>query len=676
MNEEQEMNDLSDFPFKNEELDLEQRIKDLLSRLTLKEKFKLLAGRHRWETKPIKRLKIEPFLMTDGPHGVAPHSSNDKECTYFPVGICRAATWNPELSFQFGKALAEEVREIGSHMILGPGVNINRTPLCGRTFEYQTEDPYLNKKLAIPVIKGVQGERIAACIKHYICNNQEKNRYTYSAEVSQRALEEIYFPAFKAAVKEADVWSVMGSYNKINGTYGCAHHKLLKEVLMDDWGFKGFVVSDWNATHLIENLEDCLKARMSLEMPRAKKYKTRYLKEAFSEGKISEDLIDDNVRRLLRVMFLVGLFDNPENLPKGSRNTSKHQLISRKIAEEGIVLLKNEGNFLPLEMNTIKKIAIKGPNADKKMAEGGGSSAVKPPYEITPYIGLKEKCAGKLDIIDDVVEADAVFLVLGLNHEEKNDVENWDRNNLELPQEQMDLIDDTNKKNEKIIIILVNGGPIKMEGWIDKAKSIIEAWYPGQEGGNVLADIVFGDVNPSGKLPITFPKNLADSPAHISEKRYPGNEEVYYEEGIFVGYRFFDKEETEPLFPFGFGLSYTNFSYDNLELNKSGFSGNEKLTISLEIKNVGNRPGTEIIQLYIQEINPVIERPKKELKGFKKISLKPNQKRKIYFEIGKADLAYYDEKMQSWNVNDGKFNVLVGSSSRDIRLEKSFEYQK
>jgi beta-glucosidase len=676
MDEKQEEKELSDLPFRNQDLDVEKRVNDLLNRLTLKEKFKVLAGRHRWETKPIDRLGIPPFLMTDGPHGVAPHSSGGKECTYFPVGICRAASWNPELSFQFGKAIGEEVRNVGSHMILGPGVNIERTPLCGRTFEYQTEDPYLNKKLAVPVIRGVQGERIAACIKHYICNNQEKNRYTYSAEVSQRALEEIYFPAYKAAVEEADVWSVMGSYNKINGVYGCAHTRLLKDVLMDKWGFRGFVVSDWNATHLIDTPEECIKAGLSLEMPRAKHYKRRYLKEAFAEGKFTQEELDEDVRRLLRVMFLVGIFDDPASLPRGSRNTKEHQNLARKIAEEGIVLLKNEDNVLPLKMSQIQKIAIKGPNANRALAEGGGSSAVKPPYEITPLIGMQQKCGNKIEIIDEASEADFVFLILGLDHEEHNDVENSDRESLELPKEQLDLIDEVSKTNENIIIILINGSPIKMDNWINKAKAIIEAWYPGQEGGHVIADIVFGNINPSGKLPLTFPKQLADSPAHISEKRYPGNEKVFYDEDIFVGYRYFDKEGIQPLFPFGFGLSYTSFKYDNIQLDKTELNGDETLTVSFNIENSGVRKGAEIIQMYIQEIEPKIKRPKKELRGFEKVFLDPNQKKTIQFEITKNALSYYDENLKSWTANAGKYKLLIGSSSRDIRLEGNFNYKK
>lgn len=675
MNTEEKESNLENLPFMDEELSIEQRVEDLLQRLNRNEKFKLLTGRHRWETKPIERLGIKPFLMTDGPHGVAPHSSGGEECTYFPVGICRAATWNPSLSYKFGKAIAEEVKGLGLHMILGPGVNIIRTPLCGRNFEYQTEDPHLNKKLAVEVIKGVQSQEIAACVKHYICNNQEKNRYAYSAEVSRRALEEIYYPAFKASVEEADIWSVMGAYNKINGTYACAHDELLKETFMNTWGFRGFVVSDWNATHLIDKLEDCLKAGLSLEMPRAKKFKRRYLKDAFEKNKFSKDELNRNVGRLLRVMFQVGLFDKKRNKElTGLVNVNEHQSIAREIAEEGITLLKNQDNLLPLNINEIESIAILGPNADKEMAEGGGSSAVKPPYEITPLKGITEKCNGTIKLIDSVSEADYVFLVVGLNHEPGNDCENDDRTSIELPLEQIELINNTAEKNSNTIVILVNGGPIGMKGWIKKVPAIIEAWYPGMEGGRVLADIIFGDCNPSGKLPITFPITLSDSPAHISDKTYPGNEKVIYEEDILVGYRYFDLKGLEPLFPFGHGLSYTSFSYENINLDKKEINETDTLTVTIDITNSGDRKGAETIQLYIRDQDSRLVRPEKELKGFKKVVLSPGEKKTITFQINKDDLAFFDEKENAWTVEDGMFDILIGSSSRDIRLEKSFKF--
>ena len=357
MNETYTEDQLQKLPFRNIKLDLERRVEDLLSRLTLDEKFKLSAGRMMWHTKPIRRLGIKSFTMYDGPHGVRPSSTGEIKSTYFPSAICRAATWDFNLSYEFGKAIAEEVREVGAHMLLAPGINIQRTPMNGRTFEYQTEDPYLNKVLAVATVKGIQSQKIAACVKHYICNNQETNRFTVNSEVSERALQEIYYPAFKATVQKADAWSFMTCYNKVNGIYGSENYDLLREILMKEWGFRGFTVSDWNAT-AYTNTADCVKAGLSLEMPTAKNYKRSNMSRAYIDGKFTIDEINENVRRLLRVMFLVGLFDDEKTLPKGSRNTPEHQELARNIAEDGIVLLKNKGDLLPLNIDTVKKIAI------------------------------------------------------------------------------------------------------------------------------------------------------------------------------------------------------------------------------------------------------------------------------------------------------------------------------
>lgn len=668
--------DIRNLPYWDQSLDLEKRVQDLLDRLSAEEKFKLLAGRHHWYTKPIERLGIKPFNMTDGPHGISPNSSNGKECTYFPTTICKAATWNRNLSKQFGKALAEEVREIGYHMILGPGINIDRTPLCGRTFEYQTEDPFLNKELAVPTVNGIQDQRIAACVKHYICNNQELNRHTYSAEVGERALKEIYYPAFKACVEEADAWSFMGCYNKINGVYGCEHEELLRDVLMENWGFRGFVVSDWRATKYCEGPETCLKAGLSLEMPRTIQYKRRYLRKAFKKGKFTEEILNDNIKRLLRVMFLVGLFDDKESLPEGSRNTKEHQIVARKIAEEGIVLLKNEGNLLPLNINEIRKLAILGPNADKKLAEGGGSSLVRPPYEITPLIGIQEKIGDKIVLTKNIEDADAVILVLGLNHEQHMDAENWDKKTLALPEEQLTMINSVVEKNKKVIVTLINGSPISMDPWIEDVPVIIEAWYPGMEGGHAIADIIFGDVNPSGKLPLTFPKKLSDSPAHRSERRYSDQEKIYYDEGIFIGYRFFDKENIEPLFPFGFGLSYTTFSFENMKVNTPEFTKDQTIEVSLDVKNIGDLAGAEVIQLYVQDIESSLERPPKELKEFKKVYLEPGGTSNIKFILDRSSFAFYNDKEKRWVVEPGEFMILLGNSSRNVHLKSKVRYKK
>ena len=666
--------DLSKLPFMDNSLDLEKRVDDLIKRLNLYEKFKLCAGRRFWHVPPIRRLGIKSFEMHDGPHGVRVDNQGKIQATYFPSAICRAASWNPELSKEFGVAIAQEVRDVGAHMLLAPGINIQRTPMCGRTFEYQTEDPYLNKKLAIAVVEGVQSQKIAACIKHFICNNQETNRFTVSSEISERALHEIYYPGFKAAVQEADAWSIMSSYNKINGIYASEHKHLLREVLMNQWGFRGFIVSDWGATRTTKSTESCINAGLTLEMPTQNKYSLIKMRQSFEEGKFTEEILNDNVKRLLRVMFLVGLFDDEDSLPKGSRNTPKHQLLARKIAEEGIVLLKNEGNILPLNIEKLEKIAIIGLNADNKTFLGGGSSTNFPPYEITPFEGVKEKCREKVEIIEDPSEADVTLIFTGLTHKAGMDAEGEDKISFSLPSNQIELITDTIKENYKTIVILINGSPISMIEWIEKVPAVIEAWYGGMESGNAIANILFGETNPSGKLPITFPKSLSDSPAHVSERTYPGDEKVFYDEGIFVGYRHFDTKNIEPLFPFGHGLSYTKFTYENLRLSNKEILGDEILTISVDITNSGDCSGSEVIQLYIQDVESSVERPFKELKGFKKVELKSKERSTVNFDISKDDLSFYNETLQEWIIEKGEFNILIGSSSRDIRLQGKFKY--
>ena len=676
LNKEKSKIKLSSLPFMDSNLELEKRVEDLLERLTLPEKFRLISGRKYWYTRRIRRLGIKPFTMYDGPHGVRPNREGKIKTTYFPSTICRAATWNVELSEKFGIAIAQEIRDVGAHMLLAPGINIQRTPMCGRTFEYQSEDPFLNKKLAVAVVKGVQSQRVAACIKHFICNNQETNRFTSSSEVSERALQEIYYPAFKAAVQESDAWSIMSCYNKVNGIYGSENKHLLKEVLMDEWGFRGFVVTDWGATRSVSSTESCVNAGLTLEMPTAIKYNIFRLAQAYKNRKFSEETLNDNIRRLLRIMFLVGLFDDIKTLPKGNRNTPEHQALAREIAEEGIVLLKNERKILPLIMKKIKKIAIIGPTALKKTSLGGGSSDTFPPYDIKPIVGINEKCKEKVEIINSPSEADITIIFAGLRHLEGMDIEGEDKVSFNLPKDQISLITKTVKENPNTVIVLTGGSPVSMIKWIDKVPAVVQAWYGGMEAGNAIANILFGDVNPSGKLPITFPKTLSDSPAHASERTFPGDEnlQVFYDEGIFVGYRHFDTKNIEPLFPFGHGLSYTTFNYENLNLSKSKIAGDEKLNVTVDITNIGDKSGTEIIQLYIRDVESSVERPLKELKGFKKIKLKPNEKQTIKFDITKEDLSFFDENNNCWKAEKGLFNILIGSSSRDIRLQGEIEY--
>jgi beta-glucosidase len=678
MNETYSESELQSLPFMNSNLDLEKRVEDLLSRLTLAEKFKLSSGRLMWHTKPIKRLGVKSFTMYDGPHGVRPDTMGEKKSTYFPSAICRAATWDSKLSFEFGKAIAEEVREVGAHMLLAPGINIQRTPMNGRTFEYQTEDPFLNKILAVATVKGIQSQNIAACVKHYVCNNQEINRLTSSSEVSERALQEIYLPAFKATVQEADAWSFMTCYNKVNGIFGSENYNLLKERLIDKWGFRGFTVSDWNAT-AFTSTEGCVKAGLSLEMPTAKIYSKKNMTKAFDEGKFTLNQINENIRRLLRVMFLVGLFDDQNKLPKGSRNTPEHQELARTIAEDGIVLLKNDNDLLPLNINNVNKLAVTGPNANFRVQggdilSGGGSSINFPPYEITPLEGLRHKCKNNVEILEDPSKADITVIFAGLNHNHGMDAEGEDKEDFRLPLEQIKLIKETVQKNPNTIVVLISGSPIEMDDWIEQIPSVVKAWYGGMEAGAAIANVLFGDVNPSGKLTITFPRKLSDSPAHASKRSYPGNEKVFYDEGIFVGYRHFDSKNIDPLFPFGYGLSYTTFTYSNLTIDREVMREDDTIKISVDITNSGKITGKEVVQLYVRDIDSSVERPLKELKGFIKISLESGQTETVVFELNKNDLSFYNPRENSWVVEKGIFKILIGSSSRDIRLEGAFEY--
>ncbi|MFX1276525.1 MAG: glycoside hydrolase family 3 C-terminal domain-containing protein, partial [Promethearchaeota archaeon] len=553
----------------------------------------------------------------------------------------------------------------------------------------------------VELTKGVQSKRISTCIKHFAANNQEYNRYKISTEVSERALQEIYYPAFKATVKEADAWSFMACYNRLNGIYGCEHYNLIRETLMDEWKFKGFLVSDWFATRFTDT-KGCIKAGLSLEMPFAICYRKRRIKKALEKEEKLIDFFNDNIKRYLRVCFLVGMLDKEENIPPGNRNTVEHQNLALKIAEEGIVLLKNQDNILPLDNENIKSIALIGPNLKKKHSRGGGSSTVRAKYEITPLKGMKLKCKEKrIKITKSLSKADAVVIFAGLSHGKYMDRENKDRIILGLPKEQINLINNCVKQNKKTIVVLIGGNPIEMNNWADQVPGIVMMWYAGMEGGNAIANILFGDVNPSGKLPITFPKNLQDSPAHKSFRTYPGlkdwssikegdieilkhnkgiiiksnhQDKVYYEEGIFVGYRYFDTFNIDPLFPFGHGLSYTTFEFENLSIDKTQISGEEEFKVELEVKNTGKRAGSEVVQLYIKDVECTSKRPLKELKGFKKVYLEAGDKIKINFELGKKDLIFFDENSKTWKVENGEFLIIIGNSSRNILLEGRINY--
>jgi beta-glucosidase len=681
------------YPFQDETVELEVRVQDLLGRLTLDEKFHLLSGHHMWWTHPIKRLKVPKLGMSDGPRGISMHSSYAKN-TQFPAPKAIAASWDRKCGAIFGKAVAEEIRARGKHVLLAPGINIDRTPLNGRTFEYFSEDPFFIKEMVVPMVKAVQKEKIAACVKHYAANNQESNRHFVSAEIDERTLREIYTKAFEFIVKESDPWSFMSCYNRVNGVYGSENKTLLWDLLVEEFGFNGFVMSDWFAVKYIQDPSTAINAGLSLEMPNTILYSKKRLHKSFSEGKFTEERLNEILVRMLRIMFKVGVFD--KNVPKGSVNTKEHQQVAKEIAAASMTLLKNDQNILPLDKNTVKRVAILGWNANKKFGKPlyGGSSAVVPPFEITPLEGLKRKFGDAITIVEDPAQADVALIFTGLNHDFGQDSEAADRSQLELPAAEEQLILDTVQKNSKTIVVLYSGSPIAMDKWLDKVPALLEAWYPGQHGGDVVADTLFGDNNPSGKLPLTFPKSLKDSPAHQNERRYPGigkqikenlftdafkgkgfvkefeDNKVFYEEGIYVGYRHFDKHNIEPLFPFGFGLSYTTFNYEKCEIDTSTVKADQSFKVKVTIKNAGQKAGAEVVQIYYSDVEASVDRPIKELCGFDKVSLNAGESKTVEIPIKATDFAFFDVNTHTWKVEAGKYKILVGASSRDIKFEK------
>jgi beta-glucosidase len=666
--------------------DVELRVADLLNRLTMNEKFKLLTsyGLLRLYTTPsIKRLAIPSFKMTDGPLGVAMHSSGFKKNTRFPATISLAASWNRDLLYRIGIAMGEETRAVGRHVLLAPGMNIARTPLNGRTFEYYSEDPYLTKELTVPFVKGVQSKQVAACLKHFAANNQETDRRKASSEIDERTLHEIYLRAFRATVFEAHPWSVMTAYNKVNGVSCCENRYLVRETLIDKWGFEGLVMTDWFASRSNQTTAGCINAGLCLEMPWPSKYKRSPLEQAFSEGKFTEDTLNDLVRRNLRVMFWTGLFDPQETLPKGSRNTPEHQTLARQAAEEGMVLLKNENATLPLDINNIKRISVHGPNLRKKFGRllSGGSSAVSPPYEVTPLEGITAKCRGRVGIFPNDTTADVAIVFAGLNHGRGKDTESTDRTSLQLDEKQVELIKRVADSHEQTVVCLIAGSPIVMDQWIDDVDAVIMCWYGGLEAGHAIANVLFGDVNPSGRLPVTFPKRIEDSPAHSTgdPRNYPGDEEkhVFYDERIFVGYRWFDEKEIESLFPFGFGLSYTKFKIDSINLSKDTLVNPEdSLQVELELANTGSHAGADVIQIYARDIESSVERPPKELVGFEKVHLEPGEMKKVSIGIKAENLGFYDVEKHDWHIEDGDFEILVAKSCQDIKSALKFNYIK
>jgi beta-glucosidase len=711
-----------DAPYKNAHLPVDQRVADLLKRMTLEEKATMLAGSGWMESAPIERLGIPSIKMADGPMGVRSWAGSSAitnaasnpvrvETTSFPSGVDMAATWDADLVEREGRAIGEEVKALGRDMILGPTVNINRQPLWGRNFEGYGEDPYLAARLGVAYIKGVQSEGVIPSLKHFAVNNEEFERHRIDVTIDERTLHEIYFPAFKAAVEEADVWTVMSAYNKVNGVH-CGEDKyLLRDVLKKEFGFKGFVVSDWGSTY---STAPTVNAGMDLEMPggpqaRAMITSPRSIMSGNSgtwlesakvlaevkAGNITETTIDDNVSRILRVIFESGIFDHP-HAGGGEVDTPEERAVALQGATEGIVLLKNEGEMLPLAAAKIHTIAVIGPNAAVARTGGGGSSLVRPKHAIDPLDGIRGLAGDRVKVsyalgvgmegedpaqdtpearakalkeaTDAAGQADVAVVVVGRYN--KLESEGFDVKTMDLPAGQDELIEAVEKVNPRTVVVLNTGDPVTMSKWIDQTPALLDMWYGGQEGGAALAKILFGDANPSGKLPVTLPKKFEDSPAAAN---YPGKDlEVKYAEGIYVGYRYFDTKNVEPQFPFGFGLSYTKFEYSGLQTSPVK-GGKGEWLVTAKIRNAGKRAGAEVVELYVHDGHSKIDRPVHELKGFKRVELQPGETKTVEFTLDRAAFSFWNPATKAWQANAGRFEVQMGASSRDIRLKGTLE---
>ncbi|MBN1693755.1 MAG: glycoside hydrolase family 3 C-terminal domain-containing protein [Dehalococcoidales bacterium] len=815
-----------------------QKIESLIKRMTLEEKVSLLAGVDFWHTQAVERLGIPAVKVTDGPHG--PRTADAKNlnrtlpATCFPTGVALAATWNPDLIHRVGVALGKETRARGCSILLGPCVNIHRSPLGGRNFESYSEDPYLSARMAVAIITGIQSSGTSACVKHFALNNSEFERMSISSEVDARTVREIYFPSFEKAVKEAGTWSVMCSYNKVNGTYASANRWLLTEVLKEEWGFEGLVISDWFATH---STAPAAGAGLDLEMPGPALFFGKELLKAAKTGQVSTKTIDDKVRRILKVMVNTGALDGKIAVSGKIKDFPAHRRLALEVAQEAIVLLKNENHALPLK-KSVRSLAVIGPNAAAASIQGGGSAEVNPYYKVSPLEALKRKCGKKVRIsyelgctnnihtlplnpdylfcdktgkkhglkgeyfpnnefkgkpvasqvdtsftfmwvvppvpgikkdysirwqgffkapatgkykfglaaggwgrvyIDgklvlsnwgkrqkleffqpkekigyitlesgrsypikiefcknptaplpmgslklgcdiplppDLLEraakaaarADVAVVFGGLTDEHES--EGFDRKNMDLPAAQKRLISKVAAANPDTVVVLNNGSPLAMDPWLKKVSAVVEALFPGQECGNAIADVLFGDVNPSGKLPDTFPRRYQDNPAFA---HYPGaNGKVHYKEGIFVGYRHYDAKNIEPLFPFGHGLSYTSFQYGNLKVSPARARAGGKISVSIDIKNTGKVAGKEVVQLYVSDLKSSLPRPPKELKAFQKMNILPDETKTVKFALDNEAFSFYDPALKQWVSEPGDFEILVGSSSRDIRARGRF----
>lgn len=708
---------------------IEERVEDALPRLTLKEKIALVHAQSKFSSAGVPRLGIPEFWMTDGPHGVRPEVLWDEwdqagwtndSCVAFPALTCLAATWNPEMSLLYGQSIGEEARYRNKTVLLGPGVNIYRTPLNGRNFEYMGEDPYLSAHMVVPYIQGVQQNGVAACVKHFALNNHEVNRHTTNVIVDDRALYEIYLPAFKAAVQEGKAWAIMGSYNLYKGQHCCHNQYLLNDILKGEWGFDGVVVSDWGGVH---DTDQAITNGLDMEFGSwtnglsngaSNAYDNYYLAmpylQRIQEGKVGTEELDDKVKRILRLAFRTTM---NTSRPWGAMLSPEHYEAARRIGEEGIVLLQNEGGLLPINLDRAKKIVVVGENAIKMMTVGGGSSSLKVQRELSPLDGIRQRVGNRAEVVyvrgyvgdasgeyngvitgqdlkDDrtpeeliaeakteAADADYVIFIGGLNKSNNQDCEDTDREDLGLPYGQDAVIQALAEVNSNLIVVNISGNAVAMP-WVKEVPAIVQDWYLGSEAGSSLAAVLMGDVNPSGRLPFTFPVKLEDNSAHALGE-YTGERsdsviDIKYNEGIFVGYRWADKQKkVKPLFAFGHGLSYTTFEYGKPVADAETMSVDGELTVKVTVKNTGNREGQEVVQLYIADKKSSLPRPLKELKGFKKIKLAPGETQEVSFVIDKESLSFFDDVKHSWIAEPGKFEAIIAASAVDVKGTVAFE---
>ncbi|WP_138750782.1 glycoside hydrolase family 3 C-terminal domain-containing protein [Paenibacillus sinopodophylli] len=665
---------------------MKRNIEQLVTQMTLEEKAGLCSGLNFWQTKPIERLGIPSIMMTDGPHGLRKqegpadhlglHGSIPSTC--FPSAAGLACSWDVSLTHKVGVALGEECQAEDISILLGPGANMKRSPLCGRNFEYFSEDPFLSSEMAAGHIEGVQSQGVGTSLKHFAVNNQEHRRMSVSSEVDERSLREIYLASFEGAVKKAQPWTVMSSYNKVNGVYASENRRLLTDILKEEWGHEGFVVSDWGAVN--ERVQG-LAAGLELEMPSSNGKGDGKIVEAVRNGSLAEEALNRAVERLLTVIFKA--VDN--NKPNATYSVEEHHRLAREVASESMVLLKNEERILPLKKEG--RIAVIGELAKAPRYQGGGSSHVNPTKLDDIAEEIKKSAGGNASIayvqgyeiasdeINEQLEAEAVrtaqesdIAVLFIGLPDRYESEGYDRTHLRIPANQIHLIEAVTAVNPRVVVVLSNGSPIEMP-WLGKVKGLLEAYLGGQALGGAIADLLFGDVSPSGKLAETFPMQLEHNPSHLN---FPGEgDRVEYKEGLFIGYRYYDMKKIKPLFPFGFGLSYTSFEYADLTVSNKTLKDTDSVEVTLRVMNTGDVAGKEIVQLYVQDVTSSVIRPDKELKGFVKVELLPGEAKTVTFTLGKRAFAYYNVQIKDWHVETGEFNLMIGKSSEDIILTES-----